>query len=256
MITKSKTMKKTILIASVFLMYLTGCEMKKENEQLKMENEELRAEVNRTQMATAVLEEVGTLMDSIDQARNALKLDLEAGTSYEDYLARMEAINEYVKESEMKIAKLEQEISQSSSKNQSYINSIARLKKDLKVRTEEVAELKNTVESYKGVNQELLNLVNLQEDELTDMEQEIDMKYEELELLENRIQELMVRSQMTEADAYFARAEALEEAANRTKLARKKKKATFQEALELYKKALAYGREDAEERIKTLETKI
>jgi chromosome segregation ATPase len=230
--------------------------MKQENDQLKMENEELRAELNRTQMAATVLDEVGILMDSIDQARNALKLDLEAGTSYEDYLTRMEEINDYVKESELKISELEQEIAQSSTKNQSYINSIARLKRDLKSKTEEVAELKNTVESYKGVNQELLNLVNLQESELADMEADIDMKQEELDLLENRIQELMVRSQMSEADAYFARAEAVEEAANRTKLAKKKKKATLQEALELYKKALAYGREDAEEKIKELETKI
>jgi len=249
-------MKKTIILAMLLSFYFTSCQVKEENEQLKMENEELRAELNRTQMATTVLEEVGALMDSIDQARNALKLDLEAGTSYDDYLSRMEAINDYVQESESKIAQLEQELSQSTSKNQAYINSIARLKRDLGEKTKEVEELRNTVESYKGVNQELLNLVNLQETELTDMEEEIEVKQEELELLENRIQEIMMRSQMTEADAYFARAEAIEEAANRTKLAPKKKKATYAEALELYKKALAYGREDAEEKIKELEGKI
>ena len=66
----------------------------------------------------------------------------------------------------------------------------------------------------------------------------------------------MVKSQMTEADAFFARAEAMEEAAKRTKLAPKKRKETYAEALELYKKALAYGRADAEAKITELEGKI
>jgi chromosome segregation ATPase len=240
----------------VLVILVTGCQLKEENEQLRLENEELKADLSRSELTISVLEEIGQMMDSIDEARNALKLDLEAGTSYEDYVDRMQAIRDYVEESEAKIAELEKEIVSRSSKNSYYTNTIAKLKKDLAEASSEVEKLSSTVESYKGVNRELLKMVDLQEAEIADMDDEIRQKTEELDLIEAKIQELMMKAQMTEADAFFARAEAMELAADRTKLARKKKKATYTEALELYKKALAYGRADAEAKIKELEGKI
>jgi tetratricopeptide (TPR) repeat protein len=99
-------------------------------------------------------------------------------------------------------------------------------------------------------------MMDLQEAEIYDLEEEITMKLEELELIENRILEIMKKSQMTEADSYFALGEALEEAARRTKLAPKKRKETYKEAIEIYKKAIAFGREDAQAKIDELEKKI
>jgi chromosome segregation ATPase len=243
-------------IAAATVALVPGCQWKQENEQLRLENEELRAELQRAELTEVVLEEVGIMMDSIDEARNALRLDLEAGTSYDDYLQRMQEIREYVEESEAKITQLEKEISLTSSEGRRRMNLITQLKKDLAETTLEVEKMRSTVESYKGVNRELVKLVDMQEAELKDMEDEIEQKTGELELIENKIQELMRSAQMSEADAYFARAEAMEEAANRTKLAPRKKKATYAEALELYKKALAYGRSDAEPKIKELEGRI
>ena len=74
--------------------------------------------------------------------------------------------------------------------------------------------------------------------------------------MENRVQEMMKKAQVSEADSYFALGEALEEAARRTKLAPKKRKETYREAIEYYKQALAFGREDAQEKINALEEKI
>jgi hypothetical protein len=96
----------------------------------------------------------------------------------------------------------------------------------------------------------------LQEAELTDKEAQIAAKEQELALIEARIQELMVQSKMTEADAYYARAQAVEEAANRTKLAPRKKKDTLKEALELYKKAQSLGNDQAAAKIAELEKKV
>jgi hypothetical protein len=96
----------------------------------------------------------------------------------------------------------------------------------------------------------------MQEAELSDKAGQIEAKTQELALIEARVQELMIQSKMTEADAYFARAQAVEEAANRTKLAPRKKKETFKEAIELYKKALSMGKNEAQERITELEKKI
>jgi chromosome segregation ATPase len=249
-------MRQLLILLLSTVLYLTGCQMQKENDQLKMENVVLKANLNRAQTAATTLDEIGTLMDSIDQARNALRIELEKGTSYENYTDRMNDIYQYVEESEAKIAQLETEVSNSSSKNRAYLNTIARLKRNLKEKTKQIESLKSTVESYKSVNKELLNMMDVQDAELSDLEKEIEMRQEELDYLENRMQELMINSQINQGDAYFARAEAIEEAARRTKLAPKKKKSTYQEALELYKKAKAFGHEGADAKITDLEKKI
>jgi len=82
-------MKQSIILCMLMGIMTLACVSKEEKEKLEMENEELRAELNRAQMAVATLEEVGSLIDSIDEARDALKLELESGTDYDDYLERM-----------------------------------------------------------------------------------------------------------------------------------------------------------------------
>ncbi len=249
-------MKRLAILSLITAFFLVSCLDKEKNEKLIMENEELRAELTRAQLAVSTLEEVGTLIDSIDKARNALKLELESGTNYEDYLERMKDINDYVSDTETKINELEKEMSKSSSKNRTYINAISRLKKELSIKAKEILSLQVSVEKYKKETTDLLNIVDLQEAEIMDLGDEITMKMEELTLIENRIQELMKKSQMSEADSYFALGEALEEAARRTKLAPKKRKETYREAIEIYKKSLAFGREDAQTKIDELEKKI
>lgn len=249
-------MKSLIAIVFTALTLVFSCVPKSEKEQVDMENEELKAELARAQMAVSTLEEVGTLMDSIDKARNALKLELEAGTDYDDYLQRMNDINNYVNDTEAKIDQLEEELNKSSTKNQTYIRTISRLKKEIAGKTKEIEALHTSVEKYKSENTTLINAVEIQEAEIADLSDEIELKMEELEFIEARVQEMMKSAQMTEADSYYALGEALEEAAKRTKLAPKKKKETYREAIEYYKKSLAFGREDAQEKIDALEEKI
>lgn len=249
-------MTKSTAVCVLMILLIIACVPREEKEQLELENEELRAELTRAQMAVNTLEEVGTLIDSIDEARNALKLELEAGTNYDDYLKRMNAINDYVADTEAKLLRLENELSNTDSKNQTYIRTIARMKKDLAAQSEEISKLQLTVEEYKKQNTDLMNIVDMREAQILDLEDEIGMKLEELDLLESKIQEMLKKSQMSEADSYYALGEAMEEAAKRTKLAPKKKKETYKEAIEYYKKAQAFGREDAGERITALEEKI
>ena len=75
-------------------------------------------------------------------------------------------------------------------------------------------------------------------------------------LLQQQLAEVQVTSRQTEADAYFARAQAVEETANRTRFAPRKKKASRKQALELYKLAFQMGKEEAQPRILELEKKI
>jgi len=242
-------MRKLFIIAvSVGLLY--SCGMKEENETLKLQNDDLKRELEIAQKSATTLQEVGVLLDSIDASRNTIRMSLESGTSYEDYVARLNGLNEFIKESEAKIAELENSID----KNKNiYYGQINKLKKDLKKRTEEVTALTEQVEKYKTENEDLITKVMLQESELQDKEAQLVAKREELNLIENKIQELMIQSKMSEADATFARAQAVEEAANRTKLAPKKKKETFAEALNLYRQAKELGHEGCEEKITKLE---
>ncbi len=249
-------MKLLTTLSMLSVLFLYSCGSSKESEKIQMENEELKAELTRAQMTISTLGEVGSLIDSIDKARNALRLELEAGTNYDDYVDRMKDINDYVKETEVKIDQLESELNKSSANKQAYMKTISRLKNDLASKTKEIASLQSKVEKYKKENSDLLNIVDLQDAEIMDLEDDIAYKKEELNLIENRIQEIMKKSQMSEADSYFALGEALEEAARRTKLAPKKKKETYREAIEIFKKALAFGREDAQEKIDALEKKI
>jgi chromosome segregation ATPase len=181
-----KAMRQILAIGSLALLMAISCVPKAEKEQLEMENEELRAELARAQMAAATLDEVGSLMDSIDQARSALRIELEAGTDYDDYVDRMNAINEYVAHSEAQLTRLEQELDATSQRNQAYIKTIKRLKKDLEQRTREIGQLQATVEKYKEENTSLLNMVDMRETQIDDLEQEITMKLEELDLLEKQ----------------------------------------------------------------------
>jgi chromosome segregation ATPase len=249
-------MKKSVVLYLLAGFIVFSCVPKAEKEKLEMENEELRAELTRAQMAVTTLEEVGTLMDSIDKARNALKLDMEAGTNYNDYLERMNDINNYVNETEAKLNQLEQQLDKSSANNRAYLQTISRLKNELATKSQQVTELQSAVENYKKENTQLLSMVDIREAQITDLEEEISMKLEELGFLESRIQEIMKMSQVSEGDSYFALGEALEEAAKRTKLAPKKRKETYMEAIEYFKKAQAFGREDAQAKIDALEKKI
>ncbi|MCG8311311.1 MAG: hypothetical protein MI975_28240 [Cytophagales bacterium] len=249
-------MKQSIALLFTLIILVSSCVPKAEKEQVEMENAELKAELARAQMAVSTLDEIGTLMDSIDKSRNALKLELEAGTNYDNYLERMNDINKYVTDTEAKIDELEAELNKSSSSNQAYIRTIKRLKQEVADKAREVQSLKASVEKYKKENTKLINVVDIQVAEIADLNEEIELKLEELEFIENRVQEMMKKAQMTEADSYYALGEALEEAAKRTKLAPKKKKETYREAIEYYKKSLAFGREDAQEKIDALEQKI
>ncbi len=246
---------KTLLIVLLPFIVLS-CVSKEENEKLKLEKEELEAELSRAQMGVATLEEIGVLMDSIDAARKSVTLNLESGTSYEDYLDQMKEINDYVKTTENKIAALEGQFSEATANNRAYLSTIKRLKSDLATKTKEIEELSAAVEDYRTENTKLLSMVEIQESELNTKTLEIERKREELAFLETRMMELMTQAQVSEADAYFARAAAIEEAANRTKLAPKKKKETLKEALDLYKRSYALGKEEAQEKIEELEKSI
>ncbi len=226
------------------------------SERLQSQVDSLKTELQTSQQFATTLQEVGSLMDSIDANRQLLRVNMVEGTTYDNYKSRMKDINNYVKDTQNKITDLETALKKSKGNSNAFSATIKKLKADLEQRNKEIATLNEQVDQLKNENQNLITTVGLQEAELTDKEAQIVAKQQELALLEEKIQQVQITSKISEADSYFARGEAIEEAANRTKLAPKKKKTTYKEAIELYKKSLSLGKQEAKEKIAALEKKI
>lgn len=245
---------KNVLIAVALGALLSSCGG--ETEKLKSQLDSLQNELQVSQQMAQTLQEVGTLMDSIDANRQLLRVNVIEGTTYSDYTSRMKDLNNYVKETQSKIGDLEKSLKKSKANNNAYASTIKKLKADLEKSNGEIVALRQRVEELGNLNENMKVTIDMQEAELNDKQSQIEEKTQELALIEARIQELMIQSKMSEADSYFARGEAVEEAANRTKLAPRKKKETYKEAMELYKKALSLGSDKAQAKITLLEKKI
>ncbi len=240
------------MVVAVFT--LASCSNK--SEKLRSQVDSLKAELQTNQKFVETLQEVGTLMDSIDANRQLLRVNMVEGTTYSDYTSRMKDINNYVKDTQGKIEDLEKTLKKSKGTANAYAATIKKLKADLETRNAEIATLNSQVQDLKSQNVELINTSNLQQAELNDKTAQIETKKQELDLLNEKIQQVQIQSKVSEADSYFARGQAVEEAANRTKLAPRKKKDTYKEAIELYKKSLSLGKTEAQARIDALSKKI
>ena len=243
---------KTYLIIFFLPVLFFSCGIK----ELKEENKAMREELDVNRRANSTLYEISILLDSIDAYRDNVYMDLEYGTTYDEYIDRMENLNEYVKKTELKLSQLEEAISQSTQSNNYLSANLKKLRKELQERNEQIKRLEKQVDQYRSENQELMTMVNLQEAEIADKDAEIAARNEELAFIEAHVDELLKQAQVTEAEAYYARAQAVEEAARRTKLAPRKKKQTMLEALELYEQALVRGNEEARLKVDELKKRL
>src|SRR5690606_16247662 len=186
------------LLGSLFVltMVVTACDSPEKNK-LKSEVDSLRNELEASQRVAKTLQDVGSLMDSIDANRQLLRINMVEGTTYDDYTARMKDLNKYVKDTEKKIADLENALKKSQGSAAAYAKQIKKLKSDLEAKTTEIIALQEQVEKYKNENQNLINLTELQSAEIADKEIQIATKEQELALIEARIQELMIQSKVS-----------------------------------------------------------
>lgn len=248
-------MIRTVLALFVAAVLLVGCD-KQEKAKLQSEVDSLRNQLETSQRMAKTLEDVGTLMDSIDANRQLLRVNMVEGTTYDNYTARMKDLNNYVRDTENKIADLEAQLKKSKGSSTAFASTIKKLRAELVTKSQEVILLQEQAEKYRNENQNLTETIRLQEEELVGKEEEIRLKEEALANSESQIQDMMLKSKISEADAYFKQAQAVEEIANRTNFAPKKKKASIREAVELYKKALSLGKQEAQAKITELEKKL
>src|SRR6266850_3969401 len=131
--------KKTLTYMSV-IGSLYGCDFRNtERARLQIQVDSLKMEIESNHKTTETLQEIGTLMDSIDASRSLLKTKMVEGTTFEDYTVRMRDIVKYVKEGVKRIAFLENSVSSMRSSTSSFTGMVKKLKHDLETRNQELA---------------------------------------------------------------------------------------------------------------------
>ena len=244
-------MKKYILVLAI-MATLFGCDTK-EKEALQSKVDSLNTQLTASKKVEVSMNEVGVLIDSIDASRSSLQLKMIEGSSYADYVSRLREINIYVQQTEAKLDALEKSTKKSSKVSAA---SIRRLKADLAKRSQEILDLQLQLVKARDQNMELWVKINQKDSILWMKDQVIKVNENDIVSLERLINDTQAENKVTVANLYYAQAEALELAANRTQFAPRKKKAARLEALELYRLSLSLGKDAAQTKINDLEKKM
>lgn len=247
--------KYSFLALAIIMVTLSNCG-KEAQTKLQSQVDSLKNELETSQQLARTLSEVGVLMDSIDANRQVLRMNMMEGTTFDNYTNRMEDLNKYVKDTEKKIGDLEKELKKSKANTNYFATLVKNLKAEIEKKNLEIAMLNDMVEKYQKDNETLIKVNEMQEAEIVSKEEELSAKQQELSLIEARIQELMIQSKVSEAEQWYARGLAVEQAAAKIKLAPRKRKDTLKEALEYYKKSLSLGHEPAKAKIDALEKEL
>jgi chromosome segregation ATPase len=243
-------MKHTIGILSLGIAALMmNCDSK-ERAQLQHRVDSLSAELQASKQVEATMGEVGVLIDSIDANRQALRTQMVEGTSYTDYIRRLKDINQHITETKNKVSELEKNVKNAKS---SSAVAIKRLKQDLELRSQEMLALQSEIENMRAENKKLATDLTVKDSTLVNREETIKLREQDITSLEGLVKDINEQTKVKVANLYYAQAQALETAAQRTHFAPKKKKETKREALELYKLSLSLGKTEAEARIAELE---
>ncbi len=248
----NNTNMKKYMLGAALAVLLFSCDSK-EKTALRHEVDSLTVQLTASRVAEAGMNEVGALIDSIDANRKSLQLRMVEGGSYADYVARLRNINTYVKETEVKLDALEK-----SAKNSSNVSatSIRRLRADLNMRTQEILSLQVELEKAREESKKAWAKVNEKDSILLMKDQIIKVNESALVTLEKLVNDTREDNKIAVANLYFEQAQAMEEAANRTQFAPRKKKEARQEALELYRLSLSLGKLEALVKINELEKKL
>lgn len=248
---------KNLFVAVSMLVIAGACNMRKpEMAKLHDQVDSLKTELANNAKVVQALEEIGTMIDSIDANRHVLRARMAEGTSLEDFHKSMNDINQYVKETEKKILTLENRLSTATTSRHQYALALERMKGDLETRNHELAALKEKVTEYQNENSNLINTVSLQKAEIDDKLAQIESKKLETAKLEQQVNQLIVQSKVDQGEFYFSKGAILEETAKRTKFAPRKKKNTNRQALDMYELAVVCGKEEAATKVAELKKKI
>jgi uncharacterized protein YoxC len=230
---------------------LFSCD-RKENAMLRAKVDSLNTALQTSQEVESQLKDVDALIDSIDLSRKVLRANVVEGTSYDNYASRLRDINQYIKDTQVKIAELEK-----TSKNvKGLSSSVRRLKADLELRSQELAALQLEVSKMRSENQSMAAAISKKDSTLLAKEDVIKVREADIVAFEASMRDTNEKNRIAMADLYYNQAKALEVVADRTNFAPRKKKQAMREAIELYKISLSLGKTEAQSRIDVLEKEL
>jgi chromosome segregation ATPase len=245
------TSRSAYLLIGISLL-IAGCQSD-ELTQLREENNSLKHQLKTRVFLEKDVAELSALLDSIDRSRQAITANMKPATSLKEFKDRLTQINSYIKHSHEKLRSIENQLRRSRNEASAYTMMVDALKGEVDIRDGEVSDLTSAVTTFQQQNQFLLDSVKFHESRAVDMHVTMTEKQRQLSLLESKVHKLENDFRLTEAEVFYAKAQLLEEAARRMKLAPQKKKQTYTEALELYTKAFTLGKKEAKDNMILLE---
>lgn len=242
---------KSVIVVLGFTILLFSCD-RKEKTRLQAKVDSLSTELQASQQVEEQMREVNSLIDSIDASRKILRANVVEGTSYDSYSNRLKDINQYIKDTQNKIAELEK-----TAKNANGLSAtIRRLKADLGLRSQEVAALQMEVSKMRNENKSMAAAIAQKDSTLLVKEDVIKVREADIVAFEASMRDTNEKNKVAMADMYFNQAKAMEVVADRTNFAPRKKKQAMRDAIELYKISLSLGKTEAQERINVLEKEL
>lgn len=250
-------MNKNLFLAVSLVAVMGACDMRREEmSKLNKQVDSLKVALENNEKISQALQDVGTMIDSIDRNRHLLHTRMIEGTPLEDFRSSMRDINNYVKETEKKISALENRLSTATASRRQYALAVQKMKEELQARNSELTALQEKVTEFQNQNTNLVHTVDLQRAEIEDKLAQIEAKKAETTKLEDQVTQLIAQSKLDQAEFYFTKGEILEETARRTHFAPKKRKNTTKQALDMYQLAVVCGKEEAVAKVEQLKKKL
>jgi hypothetical protein len=212
---------------------------------LRRENDSLRMLVASTQHAVSALHAASVWTDSIFQ-----NLELTTPVKPSHLSNHLRDVHFAVVENQKKMVAMEHAVRVARNHNEGYLSIVGALQGEVADRVDESDELADSIDYYEDVSVDLFRSVKLQEEAMNSLYQELQDREARLESLERKAHSLRMA---TEGEVYYVKGQQAEETAKRIRLAPQKKKETYREALELYKKSYSLGKHEAFARISSIE---
>lgn len=217
--------------------------------QLQSENESLRKELaareSMLQDINRQIERLEALQVAVSQAPKK-DPELSSAMRLKNSIDMMtDQIMAFVK----KMEKLEEHLADSENEAFAYLMMVDALKGEVGIRDGEILQMTDSVAYYESRTLDVEASLQVKEQAIDELYRQIHEKQQKLVALEQRVDHFV---RLSEADQYFLKAKVLEESARKVRLAPQRRKETFLEALELYKKSLALGKQEAAQRIENI----
>jgi hypothetical protein len=239
----------TAILVFACLIVLSACNSGK-IEKLTAQNDSLRLELKQAQSILNNFAAVTASLDSLEGIRKVVSSKVNGKSAHEVMASKIYAINEHVLATDKAIKSLDHQLKSSRYENSAYVMMMDAVKSELQIRVSEVSVLEGNIADVEQHNEE----ITLEKEKtVSELLSKVNEKQLALASLEDRLHRMESNFRNAEAEAVYARAIAVEESARKTRLAPAKKKEALNEALELYKKAKALGKVEADLNIQALQ---